>query len=118
MVDSLNLQNVEISELKAILQEEDRVKILLSNITAETESLNEAIQAAGENEEVLDKCQQLLRKQSSGLDILRKTLASQAVSRNNSLQCEEIEAHHPSSSSPLSPTPASTSTTTTTTTIT
>merc|ERR1719391_1781776 len=86
MVDSLNSQQEEISELKAVLQEEDSVRILLSNITAEMESLKEAIQAAGENEEVLDKCQQLLRKQSSGLNILRSALESQAVSRNNSLQ--------------------------------
>merc|ERR1719222_1548121 len=58
MADSLNLQQEEISELKAVLQEEDSVKILLSNITAEMESSNEAIQAAGENEEVLGKCQE------------------------------------------------------------
>merc|ERR1719458_2064248 len=51
MVDSLNLQQEEISELKAVLQEEDSVKILLSNITAEMESLNKVIQAAGEKEE-------------------------------------------------------------------
>merc|ERR1719458_1388733 len=56
MANYLNLQQEEISELKAVLQEEDSVKILLSNITAEMESLNELIQAAGENQEVLGKC--------------------------------------------------------------
>jgi len=122
MADSLNSQHEEISELKAVLQEEDRVNILLSNITTEMESLNEAIQATGENVEVLGKCQQLSREQSSGLNILR-SLVSHAVSRNNSLPYAEIEAQHPSTSSPLSPTPASTcppaaSTTTTTTTTT
>merc|ERR1711971_840501 len=79
------------------------------------ENLNEAIQAAGENQKVLGKCQELLRKQSSGLDILRRTLTSQAIGRNNSLGFEEIEAHQPSSS-PLSPNPTSTCPPTTTTT--
>ena len=41
MTDSLNLQHGEISELKAVLQEEDRVKILLRNITEEMESVKE-----------------------------------------------------------------------------
>merc|ERR1719222_1765202 len=108
MANYLNLQQEEISGLKAVLQEEDSVKILLSNITAEMESLNKVIQAAGEKEEVLGKCQELLRKQSSGLNILRRTLTSQAVGRNSSLRYEEIEAHQPSHSSPLSPNPAST----------
>merc|ERR1719500_2598561 len=107
MADSLNMQQEEISELKAVLQEEDSVKILLSNITAEMESLNEAIQAAGENQKVLGKCQELMRKQSSGLDILRRTLTSQAVGRNNSFGFEEIESNQPSSFS-LSPNPTST----------
>merc|ERR1719391_1537642 len=39
----------------------------------------------------------------------------QIIVKEHPLQYEEIEAHHPSSSSPLSPTPASTTTSTTTT---
>ena len=41
MVDSLNSQQEEISELKAVLQEEDSVKILLSNITTEMDEHRE-----------------------------------------------------------------------------
>ena len=107
MADSLSLQHEEISELKAVLQEENSIKTLLSNITTEMDSLKEAMQAARENQEALDKCQGLLRNQSSGINILR-TLASHTVSRNNSLRDEEIEAHHPSPPSPSSPSPAST----------
>jgi len=88
MTDSLSSQQEEISELKAVLQEEESVKILLSNITTEMESLNEMTQATEENQEVLGKCQELLRKQSSGLTILR-TLASHAVTTKDSLQYEE-----------------------------
>ena len=43
MADSLNSQQEEISELKAVLQEEASVKILLSNITREMDSLKEVI---------------------------------------------------------------------------
>ena len=50
MADSLNSQQEEISELKAVLQEEDDVKILLSNITTEMDSLNEVIQATENGE--------------------------------------------------------------------
>ena len=89
MMDSLNSQQEEISELKTVLQEEESGKILLSNITREMSTLNEVKQAADENHEVaLGRCQMLLQKQSSGLDLLR-TLASYAVSRNNSLRYEE-----------------------------
>merc|ERR1712130_157584 len=106
MADSLSLQHEEISELKAVLKEENSIRIMLSNITTEMDSLKEAMQAARENQEALDKCQGLLRTQSSGINILR-TLASHTVSRNNSLQDEEIEAHHPSPTSPSSPSPSS-----------
>merc|ERR1719430_373026 len=75
MADSLNSQQEEISELKAVLQEEDSVKILLSNITTEMDALKELIQVTDVNKEVLGKCQGLLKKQASGLNILR-TLAS------------------------------------------
>jgi len=85
MADSLNSQQEEISELKAVLQEEDSVKILLSNITTEMDALNEVTQATEGNQEVLGKCQELLRKQSSGLNILR-TLASHTVTRKDSLR--------------------------------
>ena len=88
MADSLNSQQEEISELKAVLQEEDSVKILLSNITQEMVALNEVTQATEGNQEVLGKCQELLRKQSSGLNILR-TLASHTVTRKDSLRYEE-----------------------------
>jgi len=88
MADSLNSQQEEISELKAVLQEEDSVKILLSNITTEMDALNEVTQATEGNQEVLGKCQELLRKQSSGLNILR-TLASHTVTRKDSLRYEE-----------------------------
>jgi len=54
MADSLNLQHEEISKLKAVLQEKDSIMILLSNITTEMDSLNEAMQAAGENQEGKD----------------------------------------------------------------
>merc|ERR550519_3315625 len=85
MADSLNSQQEEISELKAVLQEEDSVKILLSNITTEMDALNDVTQATEGNQEVLGKCQELLRKQSSGLNILR-TLASHTVTRKDSLR--------------------------------
>jgi len=64
------------------------VKILLSNITAEMDALNEVIQVTDVNQEVLGKCQGLLKKQASGLNILR-TLASHVVTRNDSLRYEE-----------------------------
>merc|ERR1719430_2663502 len=88
MADPLNSQQEEISELKAVLQEEDSVKKLLSNITTEMDALNKVKQATEENQEVLGKCQGLLRKQSSGLNILR-TLASHTVTRKDSLRYEE-----------------------------
>ena len=113
MADSLNLQYEEISELKAVLQEEESIKLLLSNITTEMDSLKKAIQASAKNQEVLGKCQELLRKQSSGLNLLR-TLANHAVSRNNSILYEDLDQLHPSPS--LSPTPASTNLSPTTTT--
>merc|ERR1719391_770865 len=67
MAESLSSQQEEISKLKAVLQEEDSVKILLSNITTEMDALNEVIQATDVNQEVLGKCQELLKKQASGL---------------------------------------------------
>jgi len=88
MAESLSSQQEEISELKAVLQEEDSVKILLSNITTEMDALNEVIQVTDMNQEVLGKCQELLKKQASGLNILR-TLASHVVTKNDSLRYEE-----------------------------
>jgi len=60
------------------------VKILLSNITTDMDALNKVIQVTDMSQEVLEKCQGLLKKQASGLNILR-TLASQVVTRNHLL---------------------------------
>merc|ERR1719450_231925 len=91
MTDSLNSQQEQISELKAVLQEEDTVKTLLSNITREMDYLGGSIQATHENWEVLRSCQGLVQKQSEGLDILR-ILANHAVTRNSSLRYKEDDS--------------------------
>ena len=91
MTDSLNSQQEEISELKAVLQEEEGVKTLLSSIATEMSNFSKVLDTSEENWDVLVQSQRLLQKQSEGLHILR-TLASHAVTRSTSLQYEEDDA--------------------------
>ena len=53
MADSLNSEQEEISELKPVLQEEDRASILLSTIATEMTNLTKVMQTSEESREVL-----------------------------------------------------------------
>merc|ERR1712130_418740 len=64
MTDPLNSQQEEISELKAVLQQEEGIKTLLSSIATEMANVSKAFHTSEENWEVLVQSQGLLQKQS------------------------------------------------------
>merc|ERR1712038_534636 len=90
---TLAAQEEEIGLLKQAVAGEDNVTKLLTAIGKAAVRGAGIVEAEEGNWEVLEKCQNVLNKQSSSLDLL-KTLASERVTRNNSLRFTEDDQGH------------------------
>ena len=90
---ALTTQQLEIEELKEAVAGENNVADLLTGISKEIADRAGREEAEEGNWEILRRCQEVLHKQSSSLDLL-KTLASYGVTRNNSLRYKEDEEGH------------------------
>merc|ERR1712038_669907 len=90
---TLAAQEEEIGLLKQAVAGEDNVAKLLTAIGKAAVRGAGIVEAEEGNWEVLEKCQNVLKKQSSSLDLLR-TLASERVTRNNSLRFTEDDQGH------------------------
>ena len=90
---TLAAQEEEIVLLKQAVAGEDNVAKLLTAIGKAAVRGAGIVEAEEGNWEVLEKCQNVLKKQSSSLDLLR-TLASERVTRNNSLRFTEDDQGH------------------------
>jgi len=94
ITNALSTQEKEIELLKQTVASQANVVDLLTGISKGVVQ-GAAIVSGGEarNWEVLEQCQDVLEKQSSGLDML-KTLASERVTRDNSLRFRQDRDGH------------------------
>ena len=90
---TLTAQQEEIQHLKQAVSGEDTVTDLLAFISDAAVRGAEVVRTEDTNWGVLDKCQNVLEKQSSSLDLLR-TLVSGRVTRDNSLDFTEDDQGH------------------------
>merc|ERR1711962_770459 len=86
--DSQSTQQEEIQNLKKAVSRGNTVVDLLAGINNATNRGAEIVTTVQGNWGILKECQDVLEKQSSSLDLLR-TLASERVTRNNSLSFKQ-----------------------------
>jgi len=85
---TLSTQQEEIQNLKKAVSSENNVADLLAGINNATHRGAEIVAAVQGNWGILEECQGVLEKQSYSLDLLR-TLASERVTRDNSLSFKQ-----------------------------
>merc|ERR1712038_492595 len=85
---TLSTQQEEIQNLKKAVSTKNTVVDLLAGINNATKRGAEIVTAVHGNWGILEECQDVLEKQSSSLDLLR-TLASERVTRDNSLRFKQ-----------------------------
>merc|ERR1711936_738564 len=85
---TLSTQQEEIQNLKKAVSRGNTVVDLLAGINNATNRGAEIVAAVHGNWGILEECQDVLEKQSSSLDLLR-TLASERVTRDNSLRFKQ-----------------------------
>jgi len=85
---TLSTQQEEIQNLKKAVSKGNTVVDLLAGINNATNRGAEIVTAVHGNWEILEECQDVLEKQSLSLDLLR-TLASERVTRDNSLRFKQ-----------------------------
>ena len=90
---ALSTQEKEIELLKQTVSGEENVVDLLTGISKGLIQGTAIVSGEAGNWEVLEQCQDVLEKQSSGLDLL-KTLASERVTRDNSLRFRQDSDGH------------------------
>jgi len=90
---TLSTQQEEIENLKEALAGKNNVADLLIRIKNTATRGAEIVMAEHDNWGILEQCQDVLEKQSSSLDLLR-TLASERVTRDNSLRFKQDADGH------------------------
>merc|ERR1712038_504364 len=85
---TLSTQQEEIQNLKKAVSSKNMVADLLAGINNATNRGAEIVTVVDGNWGILEECQDVLEKQSSSLDLLR-TLASERVTRDNSLRFKQ-----------------------------
>merc|ERR1711963_1200924 len=90
---TLSTQQEEIQNLKKAVSTKNTVVDLLAGINNATNRGAEIVTAVHGNWGILEECQDVLEKQSSSLDLLR-TLASERVTRDNSLRFKQDADGH------------------------
>merc|ERR1711902_142131 len=90
---TLSTQQEEIQNLKKAVTRGNTVVDLLAGINNATNRGAEIVTAVDGNWGILEECQDVLEKQSSSLDLLR-TLASERVTRDNSLRFKQDADGH------------------------
>merc|ERR1711963_840306 len=90
---TLSTQQEEIQNLKRAVSRGNTVVDLLAGINNATNRGAEIVTAVQGNWGILKECQDVLEKQSSSLDLLR-TLASERVTRDNSLRFKQDPEGH------------------------
>merc|ERR1719410_2257185 len=90
---TLSTQQEEIQNLKKAVTSKNMVVDLLAGINNATNRGTEIVTAVQGNWGILEECQDVVEKQSSSLDLLR-TLASEKVTRDNSLRFKQDADGH------------------------
>jgi len=90
---ALSTQQGEIELLKKSVSDESNVADVLKTINKDASRAAEVVGAQCGNWTLLEQCQDVLEKQSSSLDLLR-TLASERVTRDNSLRFKQDPEGH------------------------
>merc|ERR1712004_911770 len=88
IITTISTQREEIENLKKAVSGEETVTNLLNEINNAANSGAAIVKAQHDNWGILEECQDVLKKQSSSLDLLR-TLASERVTRDNSLRFKQ-----------------------------
>merc|ERR1712012_1117542 len=88
IITTISTQREEIENLKKVVSGEKTVTNLLNEISNAATSGAAIVKAQHDNWGILEECQDVLKKQSSSLDLLR-TLASERVTRDNSLRFKQ-----------------------------
>merc|ERR1711902_17130 len=88
IITTISTQREEIENLKKAVSSEQTVTNLLNEINSAATSGAAIVKARHDNWGIVEECQDVLKKQSSSLDLLR-TLASERVTRDNSLRFKQ-----------------------------
>ena len=93
IITTISTQREEIENLKKAVSGEKTVTNLLNEISNAATSGAAIVKNQHDNWGILEECQDVLKKQSSSLDLLR-TLASERVTRNKSLRFQQDGEGH------------------------
>jgi len=93
IITTISTQREEIENLKKAVSSEQTVTNLLNEINSAATSGAAIVKARHDNWGIVEECQDVLKKQSSSLDLLR-TLASERVTRDNSLRFKQDGEGH------------------------
>merc|ERR1712240_720197 len=93
IITTISTQREEIENLKKAVSSEQTVTNLLNEINSAATSGAAIVKARHDNWGIVEECQDVLKKQSSSLDLLR-TLASERVTRDDSLRFKQDGEGH------------------------